>query len=71
MSKKSDRVSALISLHKALCVVEQDSEHQTPALIRENMSNFKDCVKKILALDGVGFMSADSKVVQQPILPLQ
>ena len=62
MSKKSDRVSALISLHKALATVECDAEYKTPELIRENMSNFKGCVAKILGLDGVGFMAADSKV---------
>ena len=62
MSKKSDRVSALISLENALGVVERDSEHQTPELIKENMSNFRGCVKKILKLDGIGFMPADSKV---------
>ena len=62
MSKKSDRISALISLVNALEVVEQDAEHQTPELIRDNMGNFIGCVKKILALDGIGFVSADSKV---------
>ena len=62
MSKKRDRVSALVSLHKALIVVEVDAEHQTPELIRENMINFKLCVEKILSLDGVGFMSEDAKM---------
>ncbi len=62
MSKKSDRVSALVSLHEALCVVEVDAEHQTPELIRDNMKNFKDCVEKVLKLDGIGFMPADGKV---------
>ena len=62
MSKKKDRISALISLHKALSVVESDAENQTPELIRENMGNFIECVTKVLALDGIGFMPADSKV---------
>ncbi len=62
MSKKRDRVSALISLHEALVTVEQDAENQTPELTRENMSNFKNCVEKVLSLDGIGFVSADSRV---------
>ena len=64
MSKKSDRVSALVSLYKALSTVEHDAENQTTELIKENMSNFKECVKKVLALDGIGFMPADSKVTE-------
>jgi hypothetical protein len=62
MSKKQDRVSALISLYEALGAVEHDAENQTVELIKENMGNFRECVKKVLALDGVGFMLADSKV---------
>jgi len=62
MSKKSERVSALISLENALGIVERDSEYQTPELIKENMANFRGCVKEILSLDGIGFMPADSKV---------
>ncbi len=59
MSKKKDRVSALISLHEALSTVEHDAENQTAELIKENMGNFKECVKKVLALDGIGFMPVD------------
>ena len=62
MSKKRDRVSALVSLHEALIVVENDAEQQTPELIRENMINFKLCVEKILFLDGIGIMSSSAKM---------
>jgi len=62
MSKKQDRVSALVSIHKALATIEGDAEYQTPELIRENMGNLKDRVAKVLALDGIGFVAADSKV---------
>ena len=59
MSKKKDRINALISLHKALETVEHDAENQTAELIKENMGNFKECVKKVLSLDGIGFLSVD------------
>ncbi len=39
-----------------------DAENQTPKMIKENMEILEKRIQKILKLDGVGFICADSKV---------
>jgi|GEM_PF-6005524 hypothetical protein len=62
MSNKKERIAMLVKTKEDLHGIGCDAENQAPEMIKENMRILEKRIEKILKLDGVGFISADSKV---------
>jgi len=61
MSKKSSRIDMLVLLNNTLRDIAADSENQTAEILRGNMAAMINHVDGILALDGIGSVSANNK----------
>jgi len=61
MSQKKKRIGTLVALHECLNGAKCTTK-KTVTYNREQVVAMMDAVKKLLSDDGVGFMSADSKV---------
>ena len=63
MSKKQQRISALISMNNSLGDIATDADNQTAESIKKNMGILQDHVKFILLLDGVGSIKLNDRKV--------